>query len=331
MSEENDANVPTIPNWMTEAGKNVNLPALLLGPAGAAISRLIGGLTDIPAAWLQAKADEIKATGEARRSVKLALAGAAGAKAISQSELVEQAMISFLPDHLRKQSNREAVAQKALDDLGQNTEAVTKNAAEPEADWMNVFGRYAEDATSDRLRDLWGRVLAGQIRTPGTFSLTTLRFLSELEMQTAKDFESIEDEILLNSFLLKSITDRHKFHKLNELENAGLIAGARGLGGLARSFEIPEDGHLLLGEGNLSLHVQGEPKKELKISVISLTAVGRQVSTLMPKLTPPKVKLERLASALAEKGPTSIDLVRIPDGATSYDQLIVEKTLWRAS
>ena len=328
MSSEGGGNLPTLPNWLGEAAKNLNLPTLLLGPAGAAVSRLIGGATDIPAAWLQAKADELRSTSEARRSVKLSLADAAGAKAISQPDLVDQALLSFLPDYLRKQSNRESVAQKALEDLSRNSDPSTV-AGEPEADWMNVFARYAEDATSERLQELWGRVLSGQIRSPKAFSLATLRFLAEIEMEIARDFESLEDELLSGSFLLKSATERHKFHKLNELENAGLLAGVRGLGGLARAFKIEENGHTLLETGEFALHVMGEPGKELSVEVIALTAVGRQVATLMPRLSDEKIKLERLAKVLSEQGADAIDLVNVPDGATTYEELVVVKELWR--
>lgn len=54
---------------------------------------------------------------------------------------------------------------------------------------MNSFMRFAEDASSDRLRDLFGRILAGQIFRPGAFCLTTLRTLSELDQAIATDFQ----------------------------------------------------------------------------------------------------------------------------------------------
>src|SRR5208283_1459027 len=55
---------------------------------------------------------------------------------------------------------------------------------------LNIFERYAEDASSETMRALWARVLAGEIRRPGQFSLRTLRFMSELDATTAKLFES---------------------------------------------------------------------------------------------------------------------------------------------
>ena len=56
-------------------------------------------------------------------------------------------------------------------------------------DWLDFFGDYAEKANAEAVRDLWGRVLAGEIRRPGTFSLYTLRILAELDQQVARWFE----------------------------------------------------------------------------------------------------------------------------------------------
>ncbi len=50
------------------------LPQILLGPAGAAISRLVGATVEIPAAWLEARAQSIRDETEARSLIMKALA-----------------------------------------------------------------------------------------------------------------------------------------------------------------------------------------------------------------------------------------------------------------
>lgn len=333
MSEEQNPSVPVPTNWLGVA-KNINLPAFLLGPAGAAISRLVGGLTDIPAAWLQARVDEINATSEAQRIVKLGLANAAAASAVGQSELVDCALASMLPRHLQKQANREAVARKTLEELETADVQASEDVAEPDPDWMNVFGRYAEDATSDRLQTLWARVLSGQIRRPGRFSLSTLRFLSEIEMDIAKLLETIEGEIVLNSFMLISAKQRLPFNTFVELNHAGLLSEFVG-SGLGRSFEADEDGDLLVGgdeptEESLGLYVRGDPGQKFRMDVIGLTKIGRQVSVLLPRTTTPEEKLERLGKVFADAGAKAVDLIRENGRAVQMDEMIVVKELWRA-
>jgi hypothetical protein len=97
-------------------------------------------------------------------------------------------MGNLLAKEYRQQGNREAVAREFLNDLQQTEELPTQStepAPELDDDWLNVFERYAGDASTDRMQRLWGRVLAGEVRRPGRFSIRTLRFLSEFSQQDA--------------------------------------------------------------------------------------------------------------------------------------------------
>ncbi len=56
-------------------------------------------------------------------------------------------------------------------------------------DLLNRWEHYAGGATSEQLRERWARVLASEIRRPGTFSPKILRIVDELEAQVAILFE----------------------------------------------------------------------------------------------------------------------------------------------
>ena len=47
-----------------------------------------------------------------------------------------------------------------------------------EEDWLNYFEQYAEKASSDRMRDLWARVLAGEISQTSIFLVDNAKILS---------------------------------------------------------------------------------------------------------------------------------------------------------
>lgn len=100
---------------------------------------------------------------------------------------------------------------------------------EPDDDWLNVFERYVEDASSERLQGLWGKVLAGEIRRPGRFSTRTLRFLSEFSQADALTFESFAKSAFADNAPKKAVTnkeDRNIGHLIH-LEASGLIQGAK--------------------------------------------------------------------------------------------------------
>src|SRR4051812_17823138 len=93
--------VPTGGNFLDE----LNLPKLIAGPAGEAISRLIGGAVDIPAAWLNQFAQSVKDKTEARTVISKAVADAAANLARNDPEVVRRAAHTLLSKELRHQTN----------------------------------------------------------------------------------------------------------------------------------------------------------------------------------------------------------------------------------
>jgi Protein of unknown function (DUF2806) len=77
----------------------------------------------------------------------------------------------------RKFENRAAATRVALDEIKQAPGTVDATA-EIEDDWLNFYAKLAEDKSSAELQQLFGRILAGEIRKPGSFSLKTLQLVS---------------------------------------------------------------------------------------------------------------------------------------------------------
>ncbi len=161
-----------------------------------AVSLLLGGIAAVPAAKLRQLAQGIEDTTAARTLSANALASAAIEQALQDPAAVQAAAELYLPSIVRKAKNRIGVAEKAALHLPSEV-AVAEQVAKEEQpakstvlndDWMNVFQRLAEDASSERLQDMFGRILAGEVVRPGAFSLTTLRVVAELDQSLADDF-----------------------------------------------------------------------------------------------------------------------------------------------
>jgi Protein of unknown function (DUF2806) len=165
--------------------RNLNLPQLLAGRLGKALSGLFGNALDIPTAYIKRVSQGIDDKTKAKSLVSHEIAKAVADKASRDPELVERALASMLPGYLKRHENKEAIARKAIELLAVPEPLAPEEPPPPgeepvqvDDDWLNVFERYAEDASSERLRDTWARVLAGEIRKPKSFSLITLRFIS---------------------------------------------------------------------------------------------------------------------------------------------------------
>ena len=61
-------------------------------------------------------------------------------------------------------------------------------AAEPNHDWTARFFREVQDVSSEEMQVLWTRVLAGEVREPGTTSIRTLGILKDIDEATAQLF-----------------------------------------------------------------------------------------------------------------------------------------------
>jgi Protein of unknown function (DUF2806) len=86
----------------------------------------------------------------------------------------------------RKFKNKAAVTRVAIEQL--EADAGTTDApSEIEDDWLNFFARLAEDKSSKELQALFGKILAGEIRKPGSFSLRTMHLMAVISRQDAAD------------------------------------------------------------------------------------------------------------------------------------------------
>jgi hypothetical protein len=87
----------TMPNELTTPSgglaqflESFNLPHMLAGPAGKAISRLVGAAVEIPAVRLERISAGIRDKTEAKTSLSKALANAAVKRAVANPDLVER-------------------------------------------------------------------------------------------------------------------------------------------------------------------------------------------------------------------------------------------------
>ncbi len=272
--------------------------------------RILGGLSSIPRALIERSTQKIIDTTEGRSLVANELANAVANNAVQDPELLQAAAEIYLPDNVRKAKNRIQVAQRAAVQASETT-SNGANAAPPDDDWLNLFTRYAEDASSERLQDMFARVLAGEIIHPGSFNLATLRTISELDQQTAQDFsqvwdKSVGDAVDYNPHFRKG----EWYSRWQGLAEVGLMASTHSIrfvperpvirGELALWHPIYINGSRL----SITYHPVAKPKWEH----IPFTRVGTQIGSL---LAPPDyvTNIRQAGLNLAIQGVSRIELL----------------------
>ena len=93
---------------------------------------------------------------------------------------------------LREQVNLDMISQRAAseiqdagDSIGQSSE---ESSDEINDDWLNAFEVEARQKSTEEMQALFGKILAGEITRPGSFSTRTIKILGSLDQNVANHF-----------------------------------------------------------------------------------------------------------------------------------------------
>ncbi|MGV1913843.1 DUF2806 domain-containing protein [Agrobacterium vitis] len=207
----------------------------------ASVDRLLGGAVDVGSAWLEGVAQRRRAKTEGELQFIQAAVKYGLDKMNVDDEFAKRAFEGHFKKVARQQLNKDAVVAEALEDLRTNPpseqEAVTGPASVSD-EFMDRFEYYAETATSDELRQRWGRVLSAEIRKPGTFGPKVLRATDELDAKTAAIFERMSASRMRVNALAKPLIGDLSFEDTAAVIGAGLIVDPGIVGHLSLFFDL---------------------------------------------------------------------------------------------
>jgi len=166
------------------------LPTVVKKSFFGAMSRLITGAVEVPAAWLEGIAQGFRDDTAGRTLVAKEAAQAAAARFGTDPALADRAVSHFGTRLLREQANREFVAAAAAQDL--KSDPPVEDAKEQiSEDLLDMFARYAESRSDEEVKLYFGKLLAEEIRRPGSFSPATMHALSTITPKTAAIFQKL--------------------------------------------------------------------------------------------------------------------------------------------
>ncbi|MPT47895.1 MAG: DUF2806 domain-containing protein [Sphingobium sp.] len=244
MSEENDSNLPVTSNSVQAGGVIEKIDAI--APKGwrmklaKVAAQLIVGSEKGAVAYGEVR-DRLD-TIEGRTTVSKALAEAVAQQSVNDPELMERAKARFLGTAFQKQQNLEAVIEGASEQLialpppdldssvanfaseSENAAKVDEGSPEPlNPDWAATFSNFAENATTNDLRDRLSRILAGELMSPGTYSRATVRQIVELEKADLDAMRRVIPYVLGDEILSCSHIEEPAVTYLIPLLDAGLV------------------------------------------------------------------------------------------------------------
>jgi uncharacterized repeat protein (TIGR03899 family) len=114
----------------------------------------------------------------------LLLLSPASFRAYGTSECSKRAQKRKQLEEARKQHNVETIMALAMEYC---SESSTNEDIDP--DWFHQFIQLSENTSSKIMQALWGKILAGEIARPGTFSFKSLTILQKMTNKEAVAFQ----------------------------------------------------------------------------------------------------------------------------------------------
>ncbi|WP_164155458.1 DUF2806 domain-containing protein [Sandarakinorhabdus rubra] len=284
---------------------------------------------------------------EGRSLITRRLAEVVANQAVRDPVIVERAKARFLGDLARKQENLEAVISSAVELLpnlpmsspDQSNEAAVREATECRSDtlgeeaanplnpdWASTFVSFAENASTDDLRQRLSSILAGEMRAPGTYPRSTLRSLAELDKADLLAMQAVSSFVLGREILIFNDEGRKPtIESLLPLVDSGLIADAKP--GLSKAWRAADDKPciVVIGGNYWGLMASLKNVNQISFEVIPLTRTGVAVHDLVGKADE-RGLLIRIAEKIDKDNTISIHLAR-RDG----DMFIVTEQLYPPS
>ncbi len=202
---------------------------------------------------------------------------------IQVTDLHRRAMHRFVMEESIKQANIEAISQKAIPLLEENS-----SPQNIENDWISNFFNKSRLVSHSGMQELWAKVLAGEANTPGTFSKKTVNLIADLEKDDAKLFICLcgftwkihneEFPIILDYDAPIYDENAITFNSLIHLENLGLIQFSHPQGFVLR--ELPQVLETKYFEKSLQFVLPKGDGNELDIGTVLFTRAGHELSTI---------------------------------------------------
>ncbi len=190
MPDESAGVVTTVADAI--GGAITGIPAPVKRAAWETFKKLATGAADVGVAKLEGYAQEIRAA----TAVRVKLIEASGSQIARQIDVEpgygKAASDIYAAKIIRRQINVDETCKIAAEELvaatsaaqGSDTAGAGLHPSVSE-DWVNAFDVEAGNMSTEQMQRLFGKILAGEIVRPGSFSIRTLKIMAQLDNKAA--------------------------------------------------------------------------------------------------------------------------------------------------
>ena len=171
------------------SGTGIPVPPSVIKSLRKAADKFLIGATEFGMTYVDEATAKRKSINAGKQLVLDSAAKEVAKRVTSNDVLVERAFDVFAADLMGKQRNKEKVLEFAVAEIN-STKSFHTSEEVIDEDWLSSFATLASAKSNSDVQQLLGKILAGEIRSPGSFSPLTLHILSTLTRDVARKFES---------------------------------------------------------------------------------------------------------------------------------------------
>jgi hypothetical protein len=159
---------------------------------------------------------------------------------------------------------------------------------EIDEDWLYKWKNYASEVSKEELQQIWGKLLAGELKSPGKYSLRTIDFLKNISQNDALLIEKVaqfnisecisKDENEKNIMIQNGVS----FKNLLYLQELGLLYGVDSLG-LAMTYNSDIQGSfqkVLISNKKALILTHKDDSKKITLKMHGISTLGSEVLSL---------------------------------------------------
>jgi hypothetical protein len=228
-----------------------------------------------------------------------------------------------IQDALRKEVNIANAITIAEEILKEDTQEAPTEAIED--DWLYRWRDYAANFSNSKLQEIWGKALAGELKSPGSYSIRCLEFLKNLSQEEANKIQALSsfnvDDAIWREDLGLLDENGLSFQTLLELQDLGIISGVESVG-LNLTIESTSTTTFirpLKSNGKLLIIEHDDASKKVSFQIYNITKIGKQVLSL-GKFEPNIKYLTELGKFIKKQGfkVQIADVLEILDRSIKY-------------
>ncbi len=233
-----------------------------------------------------------------------------GGEVSERQQLAANLLVNFFRNEFGQTVKIAQVVQSSLEAAKYTPdEEVADGPVDP--DWFTQFRKRAGDVSNETMQRLWGHILAGEVKQPGSYSLHTMALLGRLSQEDAK-LIATASALKIENFIFRGSTNQMgfldqfglNFEQCLTLSHLGIIHSVDPTG-VSLIWKIEKQGHsVLFDHHNRAVKVTGTEKCiTFRVSAYPLTPIGKELCSL-GSFSANEKYLREFAQALKAEGVT---------------------------